>query len=79
MRSGKPKKIVRLLAIGFDAEDGHTRITKGANYDVLLGSSESHEYMQQLIEKIDAVLKARNLSLGDMTPDELNKLIIKYL
>ena len=43
MPRGKRKKIIRLLGVGFDAEDGHLRITKGKNYDVLMGSDESHE------------------------------------
>ena len=53
MSSGNRKKIVRLLGVGFDAEDGHIRITKGENYDVLMGSDESHEYIEQLIRKIE--------------------------
>ena len=43
------KKIIRLLGVGFDADDGHVRITKGEKYDVLMGSEESHEYIEQLI------------------------------
>ncbi|MDZ8118576.1 hypothetical protein [Pontiella agarivorans] len=70
MPNATPKKIIRLLGVGFDAEDGHIRITKGDNYDVLMGSDESHEYMQQLIRKIEDALAARNLSLDDFTPDQ---------
>ena len=38
MRSEKRKKIIRLLGVGFDSEDGHVRITKGEKYDILMGS-----------------------------------------
>ena len=75
MPSPKQKKIIRLLGVGFDNEDGHVRITKGEKYDVLMGSDESHEYIQQLIEKIECELKARHLGLDDLTPDELSELV----
>jgi len=69
MPTGKQKKIIRLLGVGFDAEDGHVRITKGERYDVLMGSDESHEYIQKLIQKIETELENRRLSLDDLTPE----------
>ena len=69
------KKIIRLLGVGFDAEDGHVRITKGENYDVLMGSDESHDYMQQLIRKIEEALEAQHLSLDDLTPEEFSEFV----
>ncbi len=48
MPQANQNKIIRLLGVGFDSEDGHVRITKGENYDVLMGSDESHEYIQKL-------------------------------
>ncbi len=75
MSSGIQKKIVRLLGVGFDADDGHVRITKGDKYDVLMGSDESHEYLTELISKIEDELKRRNLELGDIDPDELADIV----
>jgi phosphopantothenate synthetase len=75
MRSEKRKKIIRLLGVGFDSEDGHIRITKGENYDVLMGSDESHEYIQQLIQKIESELKNRGVSLDNLTPEELAQIV----
>lgn len=69
------KKIIRLLGVGFDADDGHVRITKGESYDVLMGSDESHEYIRQLIQKIEDALAAQNLSLDDLTPEEFSKFV----
>lgn len=66
---------MRLLGVGFDAEDGHVRITKGKNYDVLMGSDESHEYIQQLIQKIEDGLEARGLTLDDLTPAEFGEFV----
>ena len=70
MQRANQKKIIRLLGVGFDSEDGHVRITKGENYDVLMGSDESHDYMQQLIQKIEDALKEQNLSLDELSPEE---------
>lgn len=75
MATGKRKKIVRLLGVGFDSEDGHIRVTQGENYDVLMGSDQSHEYIQQLLQKIEAQLENRGLSLDDLTPEQLGEFI----
>lgn len=70
-----PKKKVRLLGVGFDAEDGHIRITQAEKYDVLMGSHESHEYIAQLIEKIERELEHRGLVLDELSPDQLTEII----
>ena len=75
MTPEKRKKIIRLLGVGFDAEYGHVRITKGENYDVLMGSFESHEYIQKLIEKIEDGLKYKGLCLNDLSPDEFSEFV----
>ena len=75
MPTGKRQKIIRLLGVGFDAEDGHVRITKGEKYDVFMGSDESHEFIQQLIQKIEDELENRNLSLDDLTPEEFTEFV----
>ncbi len=64
-----------MLGVGFDAGDGHIRITKGEKYDVLMGSAESHEYIQQLIQKIETEIETRNRSLDDFTPEEFGELV----
>ena len=75
MPSEKRKKIIGLLGVGFDNDDNHVRITKGDNYDVFMGSEESHEYIQQLIQKIEDELKSRGISLDDLTPDEFSHIV----
>ncbi len=75
MPIGKRKKIIRLLGIGFDAEDGHVRITKGEKYDVFMGSDESHEFIRKLIQDIEETIEKRGLSLDDLTPDEFAELV----
>lgn len=75
MPRNNPKKVIRLLGVGFDSDDGHVRITKGENYDVLMGSNESHEYIQQMIQKIEDALKEKNLSLDDLSPEEFSEFV----
>lgn len=75
MRVEKKKKIIRLLGVGFDADDGHVRITQGEGHDVLMGSEESHEYLQKLIGKIEDELKEKGLSLEEMTPEEFREFV----
>ena len=75
MAEGERKKIIRLLGVGFDAEDGHIRITKGKRFDVVMGSDESHEYMRSLIQDIEKALDEQGLTLDDLTPREFAELV----
>ncbi len=75
MSQQKRKKIIRLLGVGFDTEDGHVRITNAEKYDVLLGSEQSHEYIQQLIQKIEDELEAQGKSLDDFSPAEFSEFV----
>ena len=75
MSSGMRKKIIRLLGVGFDADDGHVRITTGDKFDVIMGSDESHEYISKLIMKIEEELNARGLNLDELSPEELSEIV----
>ena len=69
------RKIIRLLGVGFDGDDGHVRITSGEKFDVLMGSEESHDYINQLIIRVEEELKKRDISLDDLTPEEFSEFI----
>lgn len=79
MANGDRRKIVRLLGVGFDAADGHMRLTRGERHDVLMGSEESHEYLSQLILKIEKELAESGLNLDGISPEELTELIKRAL
>ena len=79
MPRGNKKKIIGLLGVGFDAQDGHVRITKGEKHDVIMGSDESHEYLRKLIEKIEAELKAQDMKLDDLSPQEFSAFVQSIL
>ena len=75
MSSGIRKKIIRLLGVGFDADDGHVRITTGDKFDVIMGSDESHEYITKLITKIEKELDAQGLNLDELSPEKLGEIV----
>lgn len=72
------KKIVRLVGIGFDAEDQHVRLTHGNHYDIWMGSEESHVYLQKLMERIDQALLEKGKVLNEITPSELSAIVQSF-
>jgi hypothetical protein len=72
MRAAKPKsKPASLLGLAFDAEDGHTRLTRGKNYLLCGGSDETHSVMQETAVKINEHLDRRGRQLADLSLGEL--------
>jgi hypothetical protein len=65
----KPKKT--LVGLACDAEDGQTRLTRGENFVLLGGSSETHEVMQETAVKINEHLERRGRRLEDASINEL--------
>ena len=59
-----------LLGLGFDAEDGHVRITKGKNFRLFGGSKETHEMMQEKAIKFNEQLERRKKTLDDINEKE---------
>ena len=70
----KPR-VVRVLGLGLDNDDGHIRITNGKNFNILLGSEQSHERMQETCIKMNEKLEASGRQLEDLSPDEFVDLI----
>jgi hypothetical protein len=71
MRSAGKKAKATLLGMAFDAEDGHTRLTRGKNFVLCGGSTETHEVMQETAIKINEHLDQRGRRLEDMSLSEL--------
>jgi len=71
MRAAKKKQKASLLGLGFDAEDGQTRITRGKNFELLGGSEETHAVMQETAVKVNEQLERRGQRLEDMSLGEL--------
>ncbi len=58
------------MGLGFDG-DGHARITKGEDYVLLGGSSETHELMQEHAERFRDSLRGLGTDLQRATPEEM--------
>jgi hypothetical protein len=65
----KPKRT--LLGLACAAEDGQKRLTRGENFLLVGGSSETHEVMQETAIKINEHLERRGQRLEDASINEL--------
>lgn len=63
-----------LLGFGFDAKDGHVRITRGKNFRLFGGSRQTHEMMQEKAIKFNEQLKARGKTLDGIGRKELDEI-----
>jgi len=59
-----------LLGLGFDNKDGHVRVTKGENFRLLGGSSQTHEMMQEKAIKFNEQLSKRHKTLDNIDDKE---------
>ena len=74
-RNAEPQtRVEGLLGIGFDGKDGHTRITKGKDFFLVGGSSETHERMQDFTIHLTERLKKRGKGITDASVDEIRDL-----
>ena len=73
----KRKQKKWLLGVGFDAKDGHKRITKSENFLLLGGSKETHEEMREKVIKLNEELKKRGKDLDRTNPKELEEIAHK--
>jgi hypothetical protein len=73
-KGARKPRVEGLLGIGFDGTDGHTRITKGKEFFLVGGSSETHEKMQDFTIHLTERLKKRGKRISDASVDELRDL-----
>ncbi|HEX3726860.1 MAG TPA: hypothetical protein VHV08_11485 [Pirellulales bacterium] len=72
MRAAKEKqRDAALVGLAFDADDGHTRVTRGQNFLLCGGSGETHELMQETAAKINEHLDRQGRKMADLTIHEL--------
>jgi hypothetical protein len=74
VRASKRTKKAILLGLGLDNEDGHLRVTRGENFQLLGGSHDTHQSMQEKCIKFNERLKDRGKRLEDLPPNELHEL-----
>ena len=77
MTKKKRKSRAGLLGVGLDNEDGHKRITTGAQFVLVGGSEETHERMTETVVKTFEELKRRDRQLDEVEPKELADILKK--
>ena len=80
MSKKKKKKkapLAGLLGVGFDADDGHKRITTGEQFAILGGSAETHEKMTETVVKTFEELKTRGKKIEEVEHHELAEIVQK--
>jgi len=75
-RTGQ-SRVVGLLGVGFDHKDGQVRITQADDYQVLMGSDDSHQALRKMCFQIEKTVIASGRALSDYTPEEFMELVGK--
>jgi hypothetical protein len=68
-------RVVGLLGVGLDGEDGHRRITRTPEFLLLGGSAETHERMQETALRFEEALERRGKTLADAEVAEVIDLL----
>jgi hypothetical protein len=63
-------KIAGFLGLGLDNEDEHKRITRGENFVLIGGSSETHERMQDTAIYFNEALEKRGKTIQETSKEE---------
>lgn len=64
------RRVTHILGLGFDAQDGHTRITQGENFRIVMGSENAHARMRNICLKMNQKLKDTGKTFHDLSPEE---------
>ena len=64
------KQKPKIVGLGLDNQDGHVRVTRSENFQLIGGSEETHEVMQEKSIKFDEKLNARGKDLEQLEPQE---------
>lgn len=75
MKKSGQSRVIGLLGVGFDTEDDQIRVTKSDQFQILMGSQESHKALQKLCLKIERVIQESGRSLNDYSPEEFMSLM----
>jgi len=68
-------RIKGLLGVGLDGDDGHRRLTRGADFVLVGGSTETHERMQETMIKFEEALERRGKTLQEAEVPEVIDLL----
>jgi len=63
-------KKAMLLGLGLDCDDGHVRVTRAENFQLVGGSHETHQGMQEKCIKFNEKLDTRGKRIEDLERQE---------
>jgi hypothetical protein len=75
MRESGQSRVIGLLGVGFDTEDGHIRITTTEQYQVIMGSGETHNMLKKICFQLDETIKKTGRPLYDYSPEEFMEIV----
>ncbi len=73
--TNRGQKHAKLLGLGLDGDDGHTRLTRGDDFVLLGGSEETHAKMQETTAKLNEKLQKSGRRIADVPPRELGEIL----
>lgn len=65
----------RILGVGLDSAEGHVRVSRGENFDIWLGSENTHERLLETCVKLNEKLDRRGKRLEDLSREEFVDLV----
>lgn len=68
------EKLQGVIGLGLDDDEGHHRVTKGPDFQLVGGSAETHERMQDLVMRMRETLKREGKKFGDISRAEFEDL-----
>jgi hypothetical protein len=75
-RTPRRDRTTILLGVGFDGEDGHRRISRGRDFVLVGGSSETHEVLQDRAIRFNEELDRRGKRLSEVhSTEELREIL----
>lgn len=77
--TNREQKRAKLLGLGLDGDDGHTRLTRGDDFLLCGGSEETHAKMQETTAKLNEKLRKSGRRIADVAPRELGDMLRETL
>ena len=69
------QRVLGLIAVGLDNDDGHQRITEADDFLIVGGSEETHERMQETAVAFHEAMERKGLSLAEAEVEEVVALL----
>ncbi len=77
MSEDSTDRIVHILGVGLDGQDGHKRLTRAEQFSIVGGSAETHERMTETLIKTCEGLERKGKTLQNADVREVAELIDK--